>query len=302
MRLLVTGADGFVGRHVARLAVDAGHSVDAVVQRPPADADPLRELVATVQVADLVAARPSVQADAVVHLAGLAAVGPSFAEPQRYLDANSAMMTNVAEATLDGNPQARVIAVSSGALYGGETGLIDESRNIHMTSPYAVAKRLVELQAEYYAGRGLDVVVARPFNHIGPGQRQGFLVPDLAAQLTAAAPGAPITTGNLDTERDYTDVRDVAAAYLRLCTQPTLDRRTFNVASGTARPGREVLAALCGALGIEVPEAIVDPARVRPNDPASIAGDATRLREATGWAPERTFEESIRDFVAALTW
>ena len=297
MRILVTGADGFVGRHLVRAAADAGHEVDAVVQRPLGDGDDLRDHLTGVQVADLVDSRPLVETDAVVHLAGLAAVGPSFANPQLYISANSAMFTNVAEAALEQSPSARIIAVSSGAVYGGEEGLIDETRQVHMTSPYTVAKRLVELQAEYYARRELDVIVARPFNHIGPGQRPGFLVPDLAAQLLSAGPGEAIHTGDLTTERDYSDVRDVVAAYLALCTTPTLGNLAFNVSSGVARSGREVLEALCAGLRIDVPESVVDPARVRPNDARSIVGDASRLREATSWAPARSFAESVRDFL-----
>jgi len=296
LRLLITGADGFVGRHLARLAVEAGHEVSAVVQRPLADDDPLGAALAAVQVVDLALQPPRVQSDAVVHLAGLAAVGPSFDAPQRYINDNSAMFTNVAEATLATSPGARIIAVSSGALYGGETGLIDEARPVHMTSPYAVAKRLVELQADYYTNRGLDVVIARPFNHMGPGQRPGFLVPDLAAQILAQPPGERIRTGDLTTERDYSDVRDVAAAYLALCVARELPHRLFNIASGVARSGSEVLAALCAAFGVSVPEVMVDPARVRPNDAKTIVGNAERLRNATGWAPQRGFEDSIRDF------
>lgn len=301
MRILVTGADGFVGRHLVRIAVESGHEVEAVVQQPLADGDDLRAQLASVQVADLTVERPRVEADAVVHLAGLAAVGPSFAEPQRYISANSAMFTSVAEAALEQNRSARIIAVSTGAVYGGEEGLIDESRQVHMTSPYTVAKRLVELQAEYYARRGLGAIVARPFNHIGPGQRPGFLVPDLAAQLLATREGDPIHTGNLTTERDYTDVRDVVAAYLALCTAADLRNLAFNVSSGVARSGYDVLGALCAAMGRAVPEVVIDPARMRPNDAPSIAGDSARLREATGWAPARAFEESISDFVAGLS-
>jgi GDP-4-dehydro-6-deoxy-D-mannose reductase len=207
------------------------------------------------------------------------------------------MFTNVAEAALEQSPHARVIAVSSGAVYGGEEGLIDETRQVHMTSPYTVAKRLVELQAEYYARRELDVIVARPFNHIGPGQRPGFLVPDLAAQLLSTPPGEPIHTGDLTTERDYSDVRDVAAAYAALCEAPELPNQAYNVASGVARSGQSVLAELCAGMDRSVPEVVVDADRVRPNDARSIVGDASRLREATGWAPTRTFAESVRDFL-----
>lgn len=235
--------------------------------------------------------------DAIVHLAGLSAVGPSFDDPQRYIEHNSAMVTHMCESLLAGNPQARVLVVSSGAVYDArQKQPLDEGSALGFNSPYVVSKVLVENQTAYYATRGLDMVVARPFNHIGPGQGLGFLVPDLvAAMRSAVESGEPMTVGDLSTRRDYTDVRDVVRAYRFLLSVRDLPRRVFNVCSMTTRSGHEILEALLDHMPDERPSLRVDPERVRPNDPPDILGDCSALRRLTGWAPEIDLATTIND-------
>jgi len=299
--LVVTGASGFVGTHVVRQARDASWRVVAV-GREDAAPQQITALADRYIGADLAGEWPvDERVDAVVHLAGLAAVGPSFAQPQRYIEVNSAIMTAMCESLLQNSPGARVVVVSSGSVYHSSAAdrPVDETATTYAGSPYAVAKLLVERQAEYYAHRGLDTVVMRPFNHIGPGQGLGFLVPDLARALRTLTPGGSLTVGNLDTARDYTDVRDVAAAYLTLAGAAAHSHAVYNVASGVSRTGREVLEVIAGALGVAVPPLEIDPSRLRPGDPARITGSAQRLRDEFGWAPSRDWTSSIRDFVAA---
>lgn len=299
--LVVTGANGFVGAHVAEIAASRGVEVWGIAREREANPR-LAPHVTRYFAADLqhewpVDAAPS----AVVHLAGLAAVGPSFTAPQRYLNVNSAIMTTMSEALLARGGDTRVVVVSSGTVYATpvDTTPIAETAPTIPTSPYAVAKILVETQAAYYARRGLDTVVARPFNHIGPGQGTGFLIPDLATALRTLAPGAPLTVGNLDAARDYTDVRDVANAYLTLAFAADHDHRVYNVASGSSHTGRDVLETIAEALGRDVPDTVVDAARLRPNDPPHIAGDASRLRDEFAWAPRIGWRESVADFLTA---
>ena len=294
-RIAVTGVNGFVGRHLAAELTD--HAIEVVgigiEDRAAVDLD-------TYAQADLVAGWPEIgPVDAVIHLAGLAAVGPSFDDPQRYLTVNSSIVTHVAEALL-GTP-ARLILVSSGAIYDGLQPLpLGEDSAIALSSPYAVSKVLNENQAAYYSGRGLQCVVARPFNHIGPGQGPGFLLPDLAALLDSASPGdGPIRTGNLASRRDYSDVRDVARAYRLLATQPHLSHAVYNICSGVSLSGEDILAVLAKAVGRDTVRTETDPARLRPSDPAEIVGDNTRLREDTGWAPRFSIEETVADFLKA---
>lgn len=301
--LVVTGAAGFVGAHLCRIAAEAGFSVFAIgrEERVPDSLDGIADQYVGVDLTEEWPSTAPTDAD-VVHLAGLAAVGGSFSRPQLYLSANSAMVTHLGEALLRGSGGGRVVGVSSGAVYAATPGasVIDESSPLGFTSPYAVSKVLVENQLAYYRGRGLDTVVARPFNHSGPGQGPGFLIPDLARRIAELPAGATVTTGSLVTRRDYTDVRDVARAYLALITAPTLDHALYNVASGSAHSGEEILATICAVLERPVPETRTDPDLIRPNDPASITGDAERLRRETGWVPRIPFARMIAESVSSV--
>lgn len=196
-----------------------------------------------------------------------------------------------------------MLVVSSGAVYDAfQPQPIPESGAFAMSSPYVVSKVLLENLAVYYAGRGLDVVVARPFNHIGPGQKHGFLLPDLVTAAQAAATrGGPMAVGDLSTSRDYTDVRDVARAYRLLLgadlgPEVTKDR-VFNICSGRARSGNELCDLALAELGLGHLERLVDRSRTRPNDPRTITGDNQRIRRATGWTPEHRIEETVHDYV-----
>ncbi|WP_214468388.1 NAD-dependent epimerase/dehydratase family protein [Microbacterium flavescens] len=298
--LAVTGVDGFVGRHVARLAVEGGWRVVGL-SRAKEPVSELSSVLSDYHAVDLARQWPeAVRADAVIHLAGLAAVGPSFDRPQEYIETNSAIVTLMCEAMLGWDRLPRVIGVSSGAVYGAgaPTQAVDEGNPTAPTSPYVVSKLLVEQQLGYYARRGLDTVIARPFNHIGPGQGRGFLVPDLTTALRELAPGDPLSAGNLASERDYTDVRDVAAAYLMLAGAPSHEQAVYNVCSGRAVSGHEMLALVASALGIPLPRTIVDPARVRAIDSPRITGSAARLRNEFGWEPQIDVAQSVEDFVA----
>lgn len=299
--LVVTGATGFVGRHVVRLAHDAGYRVLAIGRDPSPPAG-MSARIDDYSSVDLTRTWPvTSDVDAVIHLAGLAAVGPSYADPQRYIETNSRMVTLMGEALLEAKRRPRVLVVSSGAVYApradGEP--IDEGAATAATSPYAVSKLLVESQADYYARRGLDCVVARPFNHIGPGQEAGFLIPDLVTALEQLPAGAPLKVGNLDTARDYTDVRDVARAYLAIVSTERRADFVYNVASGTSRTGAEALAQICRALGRDMPSVVVDSARLRPGDPATIAGSSARLRAEFAWEPTIDWTRSIADYINA---
>lgn len=297
-RVVVTGVNGFVGRHLVAELAGQGYDVVGVGH----ETEPRVEGLADYTPQDLTRGFPAaLDADAVVHLAGLSAVGPSFDDPQRYLEQNSAMVTHLGEALLRSRSSARVLVVSSGAVYDAhqDLPLTEESRLGH-GSPYVVSKLLVEHQVAYYAGRGLDAVVVRPFNHIGPGQGPGFLVPDLydAARRAAETDGV-LRVGDLDTRRDYTEVRDVVRAYRLLLEAETLEHRVFNVCSGRSWSGRELLAELTRSWPFGEPEVAVDPSRVRPGDPREVVGSADRLRAAVGWEPAIEVATSVRDFIAS---
>ncbi|MCT2085757.1 NAD-dependent epimerase/dehydratase family protein [Microbacterium enclense] len=300
--IVVTGANGFVGSHVVALAAEAGHEVWAI-GRESSPPPTVKAHATRYSSADLSEGWPiSEDVDAVVHLAGLAAVGPSFAEPQRYFEINSRIMTHLGERLIATGAPTRIVVVSSGAVYAPtESGTVDEFSATTTSSPYVVAKLLVENQAHYYATRGVDVVVARPFNHIGPGQSPGFIVPDLTAAVRDAAPGGAVRTGNLHAQRDYSDVRDVARAHLTLATAPAHRHSIYNISTGTPHSGEEMLRTIADVLGRTDISSTVDPTRIRPNDPPRIAGDSSRLQSEFGWRPTIPWEQSVRDYIDTLS-
>lgn len=294
-RVAVTGINGFVGKHLTRELADNGIEVVGVGQedRPHVE---IADLVSGYHSADLAEVWPvKSKVDAVVHLAGLAAVGPSFDDPQKYYNLNSAMVTNMAEYYLRaGGASPRLVVVSSGAIYSADQPMaLDESSRPGLDSPYAVSKVLVENQCAYYRSRGLDCVVMRPFNHIGPGQNAGFLVPDMIEQLRGA--DGELKVGNITTKRDYTDVRDVARAYRLVATANELAHATYNICSGKSISGTEIVETLQKLLGKKDVNVTVDPARVRPTDAADVYGSAERLHLDTGWRPEIALDQTLAD-------
>ncbi len=298
-RIVISGINGFVGHHLARelhgagvLVVGIGH--DATV------ADEIKDIVEAYHQADLITTWPeTADVTAVIHLAGLAAVGPSFDDPQKYINANSAMVTNLCEYYQKQDKKPRVIVVSSGAIYdSNQTMPITESGKIGFSSPYAVSKILTENQCAYYHNRGLDCIVARPFNHIGPGQALGFIVPDFYKRLSELADGeTTIEVGNIDTRRDYTDVRDIVRAYAKLALAPSLQNNLYNVCSGQSLSGSEILDKLKNAMDKPDVTFQINPALVRPTDIPEIFGDSSRLQQELDWKPEITINQTIKDFV-----
>jgi GDP-4-dehydro-6-deoxy-D-mannose reductase len=254
-----------------------------VVALTRADCD-LRDAAATRRA--IAAARP----DVVYHLAARAHVGDSWRDPAGTLQDNLAMTLNVLEAVRDAAPEAVVVAVASGEVYGPPERLpVDESAPLRPQNPYAVSKASADLLAGFYAdAHGLRVIRVRAFNHAGPGQDPTYAISSFARQ--AADGAARIVTGNPDARRDYTDVRDVVRAYRLLADRGQAG--VFNVCSGRSASSAELVA----MLGLEQ---VVDPALLRPNEVMEIRGSYEALRAATGWEPEIPLAQTLRDTV---TW
>lgn len=294
MNVLVTGASGFVGRHLVkelrndRAKIKAvGHQADAI---EGAEYTQLNLLDA-----GAVANYSFSGIDVIIHLAGLAAVGPSFKQARHYIDANAGMQINICEALLAQAVNPRVIIVSSGGLYDPANLPLTESSALLPKNPYAVSKMTQELLTQYYVSRGLKLIIARPFNHIGPGQAEGFIVADLAKQVAAAEQGKTrkIKVGNLASKRDYTDVRDIARAYVLLAHKGRLGE-TYNVCSGTSHSGQEILDGLSKHATCEL-KVVSDPALMRPSDIPDIYGSYQKLKQDTGWKPSIPLSKTLKD-------
>lgn len=279
MRALITGAGGFAGRHLADACRAAGDDVTGASRSSGVDL--LDAGAALAAVAD---ARP----DVVYHLAARSHVGESWDDPAGFLAANVTLALNVLEAVRRAAPEARVVAVASGEVYGPPESLpVTEDAPLRPQTPYAVSKASADLLAGFYAdAHGLRVIRARPFNHAGPGQQPTFAIASFARQ---AAAGGEIAIGNPDTRRDYTDVRDVARAYRLLAERA--EPGTYNVCSGRTASARELVAMLGGTFAVE-------PDLVRAHEVMEVRGSAERLRAATGWEPEIPLEQTLADTVA----
>ena len=306
-RALITGATGFAGRHLAAACRKAGDEVHGLSRRRPdgdaaygaaPDVSHVADLRDSAAVADVVA---DVRPDVVYHLAAQAHVGRSWQDPAGTLHDNVALALSVFDAVRAHAPGAAVVAVASGELYGPPERLpVDESARLRPQNPYAVSKAAADLLAGFYAdAHGLRVVRARPFNHSGPGQDPAYAIASFARQVAAGAGSGTesvrVVTGNPETSRDYTDVRDVVRAY-RLLAAAGRPGEAYNVCSGRAASARELVAALGRVAGVEVDHR-VDPGLVRAHEVMEIRGSAEKLHAATGWAPQIPLERTLADTV-----
>jgi GDP-4-dehydro-6-deoxy-D-mannose reductase len=282
--ILVTGPGGFVGRHLLELLGDAALSTDVDVTDGDAVAAAVKEA----------------QPGAVVHLAALSWVAESWRDPARFWEVNAVGTVNVLEAVRREQPQARVLAVSTGEVYGRAERLpTPEDAPVRPVSPYAASKAAAELACTQARGAGVDVVVARAFQHEGPGRDDRFALGSWARQLAAleVAGGGTLLVGNLDIERDITDVRDVCRAYA-LLLEPSVPAGIYNVASGRSVRLGEIVELLVGMARVPI-TVEQDPERLRPADLPVQRGDPSRLRDATGWEPEIPLERTLSDMLEA---
>jgi GDP-4-dehydro-6-deoxy-D-mannose reductase len=292
MRVLITGAGGFAGRHMTERAMAEGAEVIA----PPREELDLRDAEATRAAVALAAP------DRIFHLAALASVPESWEAPAETIGNNLDATLAVLEAVRREAPHARVLIAGSGEMYGPPQTLpVDESHPIRPQNPYAVSKAAGDILGGFYEdGHDLHVIRSRAFNHSGPGQSDLWVIGAFARQIAEAeARGderAEIVTGGLDARRDFTDVRDVVRAYWLLLEKA--DPGAYNVCRGESIEVASILDGLAKAARLEV-EPRIDPARLRKNEVMEIIGSHEKLTAATGWQPEIPIEQTLRD---ALDW
>lgn len=307
MKVLVTGVNGFVGHHVAKQLHENGFEVLGIGNQPRLQ-DDLNGVVDEYIACDLTDPESVKSIDlssvsAIINLAGFAKVGESRGRGELYDRVNIGVHTVLYDECLRQNVSPRIIAVSTGAVYDPNQPLplTEESKltDINSTVEYIASKIKMEEAVSEYRKKGLSVIIARPFNHTGPGQLPGFLLPDMGEQIAdAVAHEKPLLTGNIDTERDYTDVRDVARAYVLLATteQSNLKNDLYNICSGTSTTGRVIVQTLADAFGVANIEIKIDPDRVRPGDIMKIYGSSRKLQQDTGWQPTISVEQMVRDY------
>lgn len=301
---LITGGAGFA----------AGHLLDRLANRDPLVAwhrpggtPPTRARGVTWEAVDLMDGEAVSRAIAatsparIYHLAGAPNVEASFRNVVPHLRVNALGTHHLIEAVRRLTLPCRILVVTSAQIYQPSDDPIAEDAPLLPATPYGLSK-LAQDQLTLLAAAeaGLDLLLARPFNHVGPGQPAAFAVPSFARQLARIEAGlAPpeLRVGNLDARRDITDVRDVVAAYERLMDQGT-SGRAYNVCSGRAWRIRDLLEEMVHLTGSAV-SITIDPDRMRPSDVPTIQGDATRIRAELGWTPRIRVEETLSD---TLDW
>ncbi|MBU6515172.1 MAG: GDP-mannose 4,6-dehydratase [Acidobacteria bacterium] len=292
MRALITGGRGFVGHHLAQHLAAMGDDVTV------ADRD-----VDVTDRAALVSAMSASRPDVIYHLAAMTSVAESWSRPAEYTRVNVLGTAHVLDAAHEVVPGAKVVVVSSAEVYGivSEADLpLTETSPTVPSNPYSTSKLEAELVArDAVRSRQQSVVIARPFNHIGPGQSAVFVVPALVQRmLEATAQGRHfIMVGDLSTRRDFSDVRDVVRAY-RLLAEWGRPGEAYNVASGHDVALADVADELRRRINPNL-ELLVDPELLRPVEVPVSRGSFEKLHEATGWEPTWTLSQSLDDVIAA---
>lgn len=294
-RLLVTGHTGFVGQALFGWLPTSRWARRTELVTLPAGLD-IRDA------AGMKAAVTALQPDNVLHLAAQSFVPASFRDPAETLAINVGGTLNLLQALDSAGFSGRFLYVSSADVYGAVDAAelpVDESRMPVPRNPYAVSKVSAELLCrQWHLTEGLKVLVARPFNHTGPGQDARFVLSGFAQRIAQIACGRtePVfETGNLDVTRDFCDVRDVLDAYMTLFDKGQVGE-TYNVCSGVERNVGDLLRAMLARAGITA-RIQTDPSRLRPNEQLRMVGSAAKLHQHTGWKPSCDFEATLAEMV-----
>lgn len=309
MRVLITGVSGFAGSFLAdTLLAQKKTQTDLEVWGVSQSSDTPRPADAQINLlrGDLTDPRftanlvSKISPDRIYHLAAQAFVPISWQDPWATLENNIRAQTNLLHAAAQNHSRARILIVASQEEYGRVTPAdlpIDEETPLRPDSPYGVSKIAQDyLGLQYFISHKLQIVRVRPFNHIGPRQDERFVASSFAKQVAEIEVGvrAPkLCVGNLDAQRDFTDVRDMVRGYV-LALERGVAGEVYNLGSGKPRVIRELVETYQRLARVPF-EIEFDPQRMRPSDTPVSYCDATKIQRATGWAPEIPFEQTLAD-------
>lgn len=295
-KLLVTGINGFVGSAI-KAALEKGQYTRDL------------ELVAMDEHLELLDSRlmdnvvNNVQPDCVIHLAAQSFVPAAFADPRETLKVNLFGTLNLLQALKAANFRGRLLYISSGDVYGliaPEQLPVDEAQPIRPRNPYAVSKAAAEaLCYQWSQTEDFEIIIVRPFNHIGPGQSERFVISDFCRQAVEIKRGrrAAMEVGDIDVTRDFTDVRDVILAYFALL-ENGINGETYNVCGGKEHLLHALLERILAIAGVKA-ELRKDPRRLRRSEQRRMAGSYEKLRRATKWQPVIGIDQSLKDIIGS---
>lgn len=303
-KVLITGSEGFVGRHLWKELESNGYEVYGTSLLAPKTGLSQNVFVCDIESrAQLSSLIIKIKPDAIFHLAGWSNSGTSFANPQKTFEINVIGTLNLLESVRkisDYHP--RIIAVGSSAEFGTvppKNLPITEKTPLNPSSPYGVSKVSAWFVCrQYVTSYKMDTVYATPFNHTGPGQLSGFLAPDIASQIALIESGKrepTVKTGDLTTLRDILDVRDVVRAY-RLLLEKGKTGERYLICTGKSTPVRKVVEILLSFSSVKI-KIETDPKKLRPSDMLEQRGDPKKFFQTTGWKPEIHLEKTLKDLL-----
>ena len=299
-KILITGGTGFAASHLVEALHERGEKdIHLTAYRDEGEfvkqfiqAENIHQL----NLADKQATRDliqKIQPEQIYHLASLASVGDSFEKQSFVLEMNIALQVNLLEAIRLHAPQAKLLHISTALVYAKNNQPLDEQAALGPDNPYALSKLTQDLLTQIFSQKeNLQVVIARPFNHIGERQTLGFVVADWAAAIARIERGKQdsLPVGNLNSVRDFTDVKDMVQAYI-LLMEKGLPGEIYNIGSGQGTQIQEILDLLC-SLAQKPIEIVSDPQKIRPIDLPSLVCDNEKIK-ALGWQPKQQLKNTL---------
>ena len=312
MRLLITGFAGFVSQHFLDLLnKEEPGSVVLGIDKNTAHIDfsAYNNLSISFENTDLLDRTAvenildSFEPEYILHLASVSSVAQSWQTPLDSFVNNTNIFLNLVEQIRLKNSKCRILSVGSSEEFGEVTENelpLTEEHPLKPASPYAVARVSQEMLSKIYAdGFSLDIIMTRSFNHIGPGQKEVFVISSFAKQLVQLAKenagNNTITTGNLSVIRDFVDVRDIVRAYYLLLKNGRRGE-VYNICSGKGIVLKEIIIVMSELLGIKV-ETVVNPQLIRPNENKKVIGSYQKIKNEFGWQPEIGIRKSLSDII-----
>jgi GDP-4-dehydro-6-deoxy-D-mannose reductase len=310
MRALITGVTGFVGKHLAELLNVNNYIVFGTSRNISKEHNYLKYVEEVIETdlnskEEIVRIIQNIRPDVVFHLAAQSNVKMSWENPSNTMCINVMKTIYLYEAVREVSKSIRIVSVGSSEEYGFSNGMtfpINEESSLNPSNPYGLSKMNVAiLSKQYVSAYGLDIIHMRPFNHIGPGQKLGFIVPDFTHQIVRIEKGLQkpmLMVGNLSTKRDFTDVRDIVTGYMLAC-EKGVKGEVYNICSGKETAINDLLTFLIKSSTVPI-SISVDKDKLRPNDIPIYYGSNEKFVKQTSWNRQFTLEQTLRDVLSEI--